>query len=134
MKARRQVGTALAAGVLLLANCSSVPPRSPSVVVRAAYTAANAGRYTEASGCFIALVRNTVNAMPGGAPVFTAALWDKTTRNGTIQRIEILKEEVRGEVAKVSFRLHFQDGSTEDHTAHLVKENGVWKIVIPEAE
>lgn len=74
--------------------------KSPGEVVKAAYMAANAGQYSEAEKY---LSSEVLNAMKGGLGVLAGGMkgmWDKTTRDGTIDSIEILSEEVRGEGAK----------------------------------
>jgi hypothetical protein len=99
-------------------------------VVVTAYMAANDGKYSEVekymSSDAINAIKSDLGALAGGMK----GVWDKTTRNGTIQMIEILKEEVRGEGATVYFRIHFKDGKTEDGNEPLIKEDGQWKITI----
>lgn len=104
--------------------------KSPSDTVVAAYMAANEGKYSEAEAYISSEV---LNAMKGGRRVLAGgmkALCDEATRNGTIERIEILREEVRGEGATVYYRLHFEDGSKKESDQDLIKENGVWKMTI----
>jgi hypothetical protein len=71
-------------------------------------------------------MKGDLGALVGGMK----GAWDKATRNGSIERIEILREEVRGEGANVYFRIHFKDGSRQDTDEKLLKENGVWKITL----
>ncbi len=92
--------------------------------------AANEGKYSEAEKYMSSEV---INAMKSGLWAIAGGwkgVWDKTTRNGTIHEIEILKEEVRGEGATVYFRIHFKDGKTKDDDEPLIKEGGQWKITI----
>jgi hypothetical protein len=55
---------------------------------------------------------------------------DNMTRNGSIDRIEIVKEEIRGEGAKVYFKLHFKDGSTVEQEESLILRDRAWKMTI----
>jgi hypothetical protein len=114
-----------------LAGCGiTILEKSPAEVVKSAYTAGNQGRYSEAESYLSteaeAAVKSQLGAMGGGVK----GVWDHNTRNGTIDRIEILSEEVRGEGATVHFRLHFKDGNTKEDGEPLIKEKGHWKITI----
>ncbi len=113
---------------LPLVGCGKIGGLSPADVVKAAYMDANAGRYSDAekhlSSEVIAAMKGGLGALAGGMK----GVWDKSTRNGTIERVEILGEEIRGEGATVRFRLHFKDGETKDYDEPLIKENGKWKI------
>lgn len=104
--------------------------KSPSQVVKAAYMVANESKYSEADKHLSSEILNVMKGGLGALAGGTKGVWDKATRNGTIERIEILKEEIRGEGAIVHFRLYFKDGSTKGDDEPLIKENGVWKITI----
>jgi hypothetical protein len=108
---------------------NSIDHKSPSEVVVAAYMAANEGKYSEVekymSSDAISAIKN-LGALAGGMK----GIWDKTTHSGTIRKIEIPKQEVRGEEATVYFRILFKDGKTEDGDEPLIKEGGQWKITI----
>jgi len=102
--------------------------KSPGEVVKAVHMAANAGQYSEAEKYLASdalALMNSENAAWLGGP---KGLWDKTTRDGTIDRVEILSEEVRGEGAKVLFRIHFKDGETRDDDVQLIRVSGEWKM------
>ena len=101
-----------------------VSAKAPNEVVKAGYMAANAGQYSEADKYLSSPGLNLVKREMGG----TKNLWDQVTRSGTIDKIEILKEEVRGEGAKVYLRTHFKDGQTLKDSVPLIKETGEWKI------
>lgn len=106
--------------------------KSPSDVVIAAYMAANKGKYSETEKYLpsSSAIMNSVKEGLVSRAVFNA-IWDEATRNGTIEKIEILKEEIRGEGAKVSFRIYYKDGKTIDNDEPLIKEKRRWKIVMP---
>ena len=108
----------------LYTGCGINGEKSPSATVEAAYMAANDGKYSEAEKY---LSSEFINAQKTGVVVLKG-VWDLATRNGTIQKIEILKEEVGGEEATVYIKLYFKDGSTKEDCEPLIKENGVWKI------
>jgi hypothetical protein len=102
--------------------------QSPSDVVREAYLAANEGKYSQAEKH---LSSDVVNAMKGHLGAMTGGMkgaWDRLTKGGTIEQMEILKEEIRGEGARVHFRLRYKDGATKEDDEPLIRENGRWKI------
>ncbi len=125
--------SALGVAVLIFTSgCGSIGQKSPSEVVIAAIhgCVTNENKYSEAEKYMSSEV---INAMKGGLWALAGGwkgAWDEATRNGTIQKIEILKEEVRGEGAEVDFRIHFKDGKTKDDDEPLIKEDGKWKITI----
>jgi hypothetical protein len=53
---------------------------------------------------------------------------DNETREGKIKTVEILKVEMRGEGAKVLYKIRYQGGQTKQDDASLIKENVEWKI------
>lgn len=114
---------------LLITSCGIVS-KSPAEVVQVAYMAANAGNYSEAGEH---LSKETHAAMEGGLGALAGGMkgiWDEVTRDGTIERIEILEENIRGEGAEVRFRIHYKDGQTEEEDEPLIKEDGKWRITI----
>lgn len=118
--------------VLLLAfsfvtGCSKLFHNSPAEVVTSIYGVCNAGKYSEAEAYLSsnakALITGPLGAAGGGVQGFC----NYATRNGTLRRVEILKVEIRGEGARVFYRLRFKDGSAKDDHDDLIKENGRWK-------
>ena len=91
--------------------------------------AANTGEYSQADPHLSSAFKKSSLVAKGGS---TKALWDKLTRDGTVQRIEILDEIIRDEDwADVKFRLHFKDDKTKYSQAVLAQENGKWKFHAP---
>lgn len=121
----------------LFFGCSKTKQESPSEaseVVKAAYMAANEGKYSEADkySAFGDMIKEMTKVFGGS----TKETWDETTRNGTIERIEILKEKIEkesmGTAVRVYFRLYFKDGQTKDDDNLLIKDEDGWKIVLGE--
>ena len=51
--------------------------------------------------------------------------------SGSIIRVDITKEEIRGEGATVTANIAFKDGSTKNNDkTNLIKEKGSWKIAL----
>jgi hypothetical protein len=111
----------LAAVVVLVIALSG--SRSPSEVVKATFLSANQGRYSDANNGLSSQLR-AIQDQTGMAK----QLWDCVTRKGSITKVEILKEEVRGEGATVCFIIHYKEGRSFDSQEDLVKEGGNWKI------
>ena len=108
-------------------GCSNVTQGSPSEVVKITYKLGNEGKYTETEQYLSADVLMAVKNQKI-APL--KKTWDYYTRNGSLEKIEVLEENIRGEGADVKFRLHFKDGKSKDKSEPLIKENGKWKITI----
>jgi hypothetical protein len=97
--------------------------RSPSEVVKATFLNANQGRYSDANNGLSSQLR-AIQDQTGMAK----QLWDGVTRKGSITKVEILKEEVRGEGATVRFKIHYKAGRSFESEEDLLKEGGNWKI------
>jgi hypothetical protein len=130
MKARIVGGTLLIICVLLLSckDTSSPFHKTPGDVVRAFYSAANAGRYSDAKELFSEDGRKLLDSdlvqLAGGIK----GICDKGTKNGTIVKVDIVKEEIRGEGAHVSAAILFKDGSKNSDDYSLIMEKGSWKL------
>jgi hypothetical protein len=124
----------------LLVSCGKMGQKSPSDVVKSFCMALNDGKYLEAEKY---LEPSFLKDMKQAGAVDSLAsyqefgyyptvelkeIWDEFTRNGTLERIEILKEEIKGDMGKVNFRLYFKDGSTTENIAVAFKMSGIWKI------
>ena len=120
MRSAVRFGLAFSMLALVLNGCGG--GNSPSAVVKATFSAANAGKYSEAEKHLAAPMLQTIQGMG------SKNMWDGITKNGTLASIEILREEQRGEGASVSSRFHYKDGSTDDQTWSLKKDNGKWVI------
>lgn len=122
------IGAVSLTAVLMTSGCGG--SNSPGGAVKAAYTAANAGQYSEAnkymSSEALSVMGGTLGAFVGGLK----GMWDRATREGTIDKVEIIKEEVRGEGATVIFRIHYKNGDTEKKSESMIKEDGKWKIAV----
>ena len=115
----------LAAGAL--EGCASKDQKTPSGVVKAAYRAANEGRYEEVEQFLSSGLRKKVSMLVFFGGSLEEKL-DKETKKGTIKKIKIKKEEIEGEQAVVRFEIRFEDGTTKEADKKLVLEDGEWKI------
>jgi hypothetical protein len=135
----RQRAAILVLALVLFASsaCSKgLSTNSPSETVVAFIMAGNEGKYLETVSYFESEYVNAIksdyddlNATEADSALRDdwKALWDEYTENGTIDRIEVLREEIGHDEATVWYRLHFKDGSLREDEADLIKECGVWK-------
>lgn len=117
--------------VILSFNCGTrrkgKEAQSPGETVKAVYMAANDGWYSETKKYIYSEVLNSINQNLG--TLHLVKQWDIYTRNGKIEKIEILNEIIRGERAEVYFKVYFKDGETKQDQDLLLKEGGQWKIL-----
>jgi hypothetical protein len=105
-----------------------VPYGAPSEVITTFYTACNSGDYSVA-GKLLApeanwVLTHHIGAVDGGLP----KICDAETKQGRLQRVEILHEEVRGGLGRVWYTLYYADGSTIEESQGLVLKHWIWKI------
>lgn len=107
--------------IVSLTGCQKVF-ESPSDVVRGFFKAVEKGDYSKAKSYMASseLEKSTASEFKG------AVEW--VSEQGGIKKIDITKEEVRGEIAEVGFQIEFRDGETLEDTGYLVKEKGRWKM------
>ena len=102
---------------------------TPAEVVTAAYMNTNKDKYLEFEKYFsveaLTAIKETTELASGIKDV-----WDKKTRNGTIDGIEIIQEDVQGEKAIIAIRIYFKDGYISDEHECLIKEGGQWKMTL----
>lgn len=92
------------------------------------YSACNDGKYSEAEKY---LAPETQEFLKGGLGIFAGGLQGYCglqTKNGELQKIEILTEVVRGEGATVYYKFHCSDGTSKEYGDKMIKKDGSWKI------
>jgi len=105
-----------------------VPYGSPAEVIKTFYSACNSGNYSVAERLLVPEANRVltlhIGAVDGGLPAICA----EETRQGHLQRVEVLHEEVHGDLAQVRYKLYYADGATIEDSQGLVVRHGVWKI------
>jgi hypothetical protein len=91
--------------------------------VKATFLYASQGWYLDANNGLSAQLRAILDQAG-----MAKQLWDGVTRKGSITKVEILKEEKRGEGATVRFKIHYKDGRSFESEEDLRKEGGNWRI------
>jgi hypothetical protein len=49
------------------------------------------------------------------------------TKNGTVSKVEVLKQNIQGTRAWVDVRLHYKDGTSQQFNCGFTIEGGAWK-------
>ncbi len=114
-----------------LISCKGVSPfqKSPGEVVQAFYMAANEGRYSDAKALLSEDLKKTIDGDLGQLHGGIKGVCDKGTKNGTVTKVDIVKQDIRGEGATVTAAVFFKDGSKEsEQISQLILESGSWKI------
>lgn len=111
------------------------PPRgvawqsTPSAVLTAFYKACNDGLYSKAEQFAtkesIDYIKTTF-ALLGGLKGYC----DEMTEEGTLERVEVKDERVRGEGARLAIVLHYKGGKTERGEESLVKTASGWRVQV----
>lgn len=102
---------------------------SPTEVVKAFYTACNDGQYSKAEKLAtkesIDYLKATF-ALAGSLKGYC----DQITEEGTLVRLEITGEKVRGEGARVTYNFLFKGGRKEPGEESLVKTDAGWRLQV----
>jgi len=118
---------ALILSSIILWNCNSRNEVGPGDTIIKIYGAANDGWYSTAEQYIFSEILTNLKQNYGS--LYLIDLWDIYTDFGKIKDIEVISEDVRGERADVTFRVHFQDGKTKEDHDLMFKEGQRWKIL-----
>jgi hypothetical protein len=102
------------------------PYGSPAEVIKTFYSACNSGNYSVAERLLVPdrLLTSDIAAVDGGL----RGICDAETKQRHLQKVEILQQDVRGQVAQVRYMLYYSDGSALEEVQGLVIKHRVWKI------
>lgn len=126
MKSSELVLLGALAGVAFVAGGCSDGAKSPSEVVKAAFMAANEGRYADADSHVSSDDLLRVRANWGSAQAF----WRRATGVGQLERIDIGAERVEGTEAVVECTFCYKDGSSVAYGVQLRLEKGAWRVLL----
>lgn len=116
--------------VMLLAGVCTWTPSfaqtTPAEIVKAFYKACNDGEYSKAEKL---VTKDSLERLAGvGIAGSLSAYCDDLTEKGTLKKLDVLSEKLRGEGAVVRFKFAYENGSTDEGREALIKRGGVWKI------
>ena len=104
------------------------PYGSPADVIKTFYSACNSRSYPVAERLLVPEANRVLTRHIGAVEGGLRGICDEATKQGHLQRVEILQQEVRGEVAQVRYMLYYADGSAIEESQGLVVKHWVWKI------
>jgi hypothetical protein len=104
------------------------PYGSPAEVIQTFYSACNSGNYSLAERLLVPEANRVLSRHIGAVDGGMRGICDEETRHGHLQKVEILQQERRGELAQVRYMLHYADGSAIEESQALVVKHWVWKI------
>jgi hypothetical protein len=117
-------------GASVLSACAALAAAGPGDVVKTAYMAANAGQYSELEKYLSSEALNAMTGPLGAKAGGVKGIWDKETRNGAIDKVEVLGEDIRGEGGRVHIRVTFKDGKSKEDRVPMIQEKGEWRMTI----
>jgi hypothetical protein len=104
------------------------PYGSPAEVIKTFYSACNSGNYSVAERLLVPEANRVLTRHIGAVDGGLRGICDEATKQGHIQKVEVVQQEVRGEVAQVRYMLYYADGSALEESQGLVVRHWVWKI------
>jgi hypothetical protein len=107
---------------------------SPAEVIKTFFSACNSGNYSVAEGLLVPEANRVLTRHIGAVDGGLRGICDQETKQGHVQRVEVLQQEVHGELAQVRYMLYYADGSTIEDSQGLVLRRWVWKIAPLRAE
>ena len=116
--------------VLVLSSCKGTSPltANPSIAVKSFYMSCNAREYSKAEDQIASDIKKQLHGQSGALSDGVKLACDNLSRKGTITTIDVVGEEIRGNVADVNSMIHYKDGTSINDHEPLVKENGSWMI------
>jgi hypothetical protein len=120
---------AMLVAVLAFAMLTGFAPYgSPADVIKTFYSACNSRNYPVAERLLVPEANRVLTRHIGAVEGGLRGICDEATKQGHLQKVEILQQEVRGEVAQVRYMLYYADGSAIEESQGLVVKHWVWKI------
>ena len=111
--------------ILLVFNCETLTQKSPSETVKSFIMAANAAEYSEARKFLTSSSSknfdNIIVTAFGGFNNFC----DDFTKDGSVDKVEIISEESRGEKSSVDYIIYYKTGEKDNDRCNLILEDGV---------
>lgn len=112
--------------LLALLSLTSCASRSPSATVVRFHQNLEQGKIEDAMAQLSSRIRASIPDTKLRPALEKAT--DDIKAKGGIKKINILKEDVTGEIAHIEYQILFNNGDTRRENTSLSKENKVWKI------
>ena len=104
------------------------PYGSPAEVIKTFYSACNSGKYAVAERLLVPEANRVLTRHIGAIDGGLRGICDEATKQGHLQRIDIVQQQVSGELAQVRYTLYYADGSAIEESQGLVVKHWVWRI------
>lgn len=104
------------------------PYDSPAEVIKTFYSACNSSNYAVAERLLVPEANWVLTRHIGAGEGGLRGICDLETRQGHFQKVEILQQEVRGDLAQVRYTVYYADGSAIEESQGLVIKHWRWKI------
>ncbi len=107
--------------------CSS-GPSGPEQVIQQFYSHLNDGAYSNAMSLYSSDARGIFeDSASDGSSMFGE--WARIeTREGKVDRVQLLQQEASDDGASVEFEIVYVDGTRVSRSVTLTRENGEWKL------
>lgn len=120
----------LLSAFIFVVTITGARAESPSETLKSAYLAANKYDFAKVETYLASEAQAKLKTLPETSLFMIREGWLEITRNGRIQAIDLLKEDIKGNTATVALRLHYKNGSTADYEDIVTMEASGWKISI----
>jgi hypothetical protein len=116
--------------VALFGACSSSDSgkSETELAIQQFYDRLGAEDYPTALGYYSMQVREMLEVTGGGVDESYIEWAREETKQGSVERVEIVNETVEAETADIKYRVVYDDGSTAERTVSLTREEGEWKL------
>lgn len=112
-------------GLVMVGSGCGLFNSGPGQTVKNFYYAVEAGKIEEAKNLLSAQVTATYGAKLSQALVQAS---EDIKRKGGIQSIDVISENINGDIAAVTSKTTFGNGQSTTDASRLLKEDGQWKI------
>lgn len=121
---------AVMAVTILISGCNA--NKTPSAVVKDFFNDLKTAKYADAEKLLSAQLVADIKKETNNKTTIQAQLKDfgEMLKSVKFDKVEIVKEEIKGTSATVEFKILLKDDAKNQETAkyNMIKENGSWKI------
>ncbi len=110
--------------MVLALSCGSSEEGSARAAVEGFFDRLNDGDYSGAIAYYDAQMQETMSGAGSSFGDWARGL----TKNGSVDRVEILNEDLDEDRGEIRFELIYTDGSKRAGSVKLRMENGAWKL------
>ena len=113
-------------GVTVLA-ADPLPTKTPTEAAKTYYETLNKGVQADIEKLMSAASLAAERALPPNIRQARKSGMAAATKNGTVTKVEVLKENIQGTRAWVDVRLHYRDGTSQEFNCGFTIESGAWR-------